>query len=568
MNPAHLLAHFDRISEAPDAIPRLRRFILDLAARGQLVEQKPRDEPATELLKRIQAKKERIAKTGAIRSEHLLPQVEICPYEIPKGWEWTRLGNTGHIFNGNSVSESKKADLSKVTEGYPFIATKDVGYGRDTLAYENGIIVPFDAVGFKVAHAHAVLICAEGGSAGKKNGQTDRDICFGNKLYANEVWPGIHPRFILFLYQTSFFSTEFTARMTGIIGGIARSEFLMLPVPIPPESEQQRIVAKVDELMALCDRLQAVQTERESRRDRLMASALHRLNNGTDPDGFRDHARFYFNHLPRLTTSSEHIQQLRQTILNLAIWGKLVTQDPNDEPASELLKRVQTEKMQLIESGDITKNEKLHIKAKPIPPDYCPSGWNWVRLRDVIWCYRGHNPPKSDFVTSARPGYVRFIQITDFKTDSMAVYVPITRHLKMVYRGEIIMAAYRHVGKVSRHVEGAFNVALCKVNEIGPMNRDFIELLIGTDLVRGELLRASERGHIPSMHSDHLLSLWVPIPPQLEQKRILEKYAELMALCDKLETQLTTTHTESRRLLEAVLHEALSGREDRQFVNR
>ena len=96
--------------------------------------------------------------------------------------------------------------------------------------------------------------------------------------------------------------------------------------------------------MALCDRLEAAQAERESRRDKLAAASLHRLNNGADADEFREHARFHLRHLPRLTTRPEHIQQLRQTILNLAVRGKLVPQDPNDEPASELLKRIQAEK--------------------------------------------------------------------------------------------------------------------------------------------------------------------------------------------------------------------------------
>ena len=103
--------------------------------------------------------------------------------------------------------------------------------------------------------------------------------------------------------------------------------------------------------MALCDRLEAAQAERESRRDKLAAASLHRLNNGADADEFREHARFHLRHLPRLTTRPEHIQQLRQTILNLAVRGKLVPQDPNDEPASELLKRIQAEKQQLITAG-------------------------------------------------------------------------------------------------------------------------------------------------------------------------------------------------------------------------
>ena len=119
-----------------------------------------------------------------------------------------------------------------------------------------------------------------------------------------------------------------------------------ISAPPPPLAEQHRIVAKVDELMALCDQLEAAKTEREQSRDRLVAASLHHLNPPADaeeantPEAFRDHARFIFNHLPRLTTRPAHIKQLRQTILNLAVRGKLVPQDPNDEPAAELLKQV------------------------------------------------------------------------------------------------------------------------------------------------------------------------------------------------------------------------------------
>ena len=136
---------------------------------------------------------------------------------------------------------------------------------------------------------------------------------------------------------------------SGTAQSLTLSELLELPFPLPPLAEQHRIVAKVDELMALCDQLEAAKTEREQSRDRLVAASLHRLNSPADlqnrharpaspaADAFRDHARFVFNHLPRLTTRPEHIKQLRQTILNLAVRGKLVPQDPNDEPAGDCL---------------------------------------------------------------------------------------------------------------------------------------------------------------------------------------------------------------------------------------
>ena len=256
MNADRLLAHYQRIADAPDAIPRLRQFILDLAVRGKLVLQDPKDEPASELLKRIAAEKTQFVKMGRGKKGEPLPTIDETLPCLPKGWLWVRLGETGQIFNGDSVSDIEKLKLQKVTDGRPFIATKDVGYGRASIKYDNGLRVAIGDKQYKTARAQSVLICSEGGSAGKKIGIVDREISFGNKLYANETWEGIAPRYIFYVYQSTIFHESFVDRMTGIIGGIAKSEFLLLPVPLPPFAEQHRIVVKVDELMALCDRLE------------------------------------------------------------------------------------------------------------------------------------------------------------------------------------------------------------------------------------------------------------------------------------------------------------------------
>ena len=114
---------------------------------------------------------------------------------------------------------------------------------------------------------------------------------------------------------------------------IGLGKFRKIPIPVPPFAEQCRIVARLDELMALCDRLEAAKTERENRRNTLAAASLYRLNNGADAAAFRDDVRFYLNHLPHLTVRTEYLKQLRQTILDLAVSGRLVSQYPDDEPA-------------------------------------------------------------------------------------------------------------------------------------------------------------------------------------------------------------------------------------------
>lgn len=251
------------------------------------------------------------------------------------------------------------------------------------------------------------------------------------------------------------------------------------------------------------------------------------------------------------------VKKLRQQLLQDTVQGKLVEQNKKDEPANELLKKIKVEKEKLITEKKTKSEFKHHQKSKKNPPFELPDNWQWVRFSDIAWCFRGHNPSKIHFKKGPENGYVRFIQITDFKTDSQAVYVPISKKLKLVAKGEIVMAAYRHIGKFSREMEGAFNVALCKINNIEPFNRDYLSILIKSNLITGELLAASERGHIPSMHTEHLLSLWVPTPPLAEQNRIVQKFDELMQYCNELEASIKQSESQNEKLLQQVLRESL-----------
>jgi type I restriction enzyme S subunit len=207
----------------------------------------------------------------------------------------------------------------------------------------------------------------------------------------------------------------------------------LFPMALPPVAEQKRIVDRVDELMALCDKLEAAQAKREKRRDRLVAATLHGLNNGdaspapgTHP-AFKDSARFYLNHLPRLTTRPQHIHQLRQTILNLAVRGKLVPQDPNDEPAEELLARIAATKLRLQAQGRIGR-EKL---VDPVETDNLlfeiPKSWRWAKLAELTELITKGSSPKwqgigytseSDgvlFITSENVGNYRLRKLDDLK---------------------------------------------------------------------------------------------------------------------------------------------------------
>ena len=161
----------------------LKNSILQLAVQGKLVPQDPNDEPASALLKQISAEKERLVKEGKIKKEKNLPEIteEDAPFDIPASWRWLRLGDFCAVYNGDSINATVKQEkYSKPCDGWDFIATKDVGFDH-VINYQNGIRIPFQESDFKVAPAGSVLLCMEGGSAGKKIGILDRDVCFGNK---------------------------------------------------------------------------------------------------------------------------------------------------------------------------------------------------------------------------------------------------------------------------------------------------------------------------------------------------------------------------------------------------
>jgi type I restriction enzyme S subunit len=570
MNPERLLQHFDRIAEAPDAIPRLRRFILDLAVRGKLVEQNPKDKSAlsqlalNEQARKETAQKDRRADSGS--QQLLVPEEK---WEVPSSWEWRAIADLVLFIDYRGKTPSK------VEEGIRLITAKNVRKGFISLLPEEFLsesnYVEWMTRG--IPQEGDVLFTTEAPMGNAAVVRLKERFALAQRVINFRSYGALDPDFFVLQLLAEPFQLILDKTATGLTAkGIKAAKLKRLPLAIPPLAEQHRIVAKVDELMALCDQLEAAKTEREQSRDRLVAASLHRLNSPDDtgeddaPDAFRDHTRFYFNHLLRLTTRPEHIKQLRQTILNLAVRGKLVPQDPNDEPAAELLKRIEVEKARLVKEGKIRKQDALPLVIEDDQPFLPPDGWRWERLANVS--RKIHYGFTASANTTVKT--VRLLRITDIQDNSVnwdsvpgcEIADEQVDQFKLE-AGDILIA--RTGGTIGKSflvsqipVTAVFASYLIRVQGSANLYDRYLKLFVESPVYWKQLEDGTRGAGQPNVNGQTLGRMAVSLPPLAEQHRIVAKVDELMALCDQLEVQLTTTEADSRRLLEAVLHEALA----------
>ena len=246
----------------------IRKSILQEAIQGKLVSQDPSDEPASMLLQRIRDEKQRLVKEGKLKQKDVVDSTifrgddnkyyeqvgkqsiditEEIPFEINPSWQWIRLSCVADIYTGNSISESEKKTRFTDVVGRYYIDTKDVGFDN-IVSYNNGVAIPKQYEhGFRIAPNHSILMCIEGGSAGRKIAILNQDVCFGNKLCCFSPFINIG-KFIYYYLQSQSFIDMFNAHKTGIIGGVSIAKVKEILIPLPPIQEQQRIVAQIEKL--------------------------------------------------------------------------------------------------------------------------------------------------------------------------------------------------------------------------------------------------------------------------------------------------------------------------------
>ncbi|WP_246072337.1 restriction endonuclease subunit S [Catenovulum sediminis] len=437
-------------------IKKLRELILELAVRGKLVPQDPNDEPASVLLERIAAEKAQLVKDKKIKKPKALPEIseDEKPFELPEGWRFLRLGEIGYWAIGSGFPQAIQGETGKEVL---VCKVSDMNLeGNDKYIYTTKNSVDFETAKVKKLKIHqkgTVIFPKIGGAIATNK----RRIIFTPTVIDNNCL-GITPYSIfeseyLYLYLKSVDFTYFQAGTS--VPALSQTVLELIALGLPPLSEQKRISNKVNELMSLCDALEA-QTENsitahQTLVEVLLEALLKAPEQGATPEQtaeqFQQNWQRLSEHFDTLFTTTASIDTLKQTILQLAVMGKLVPQNPNDEPAAKLLERIAAEKAQLIKDKKIKKQKPLPEITDEEKPFELPRGWSYTRLDDLCAnVSSGSTPPKSELSESGDIPFLKVynIQNQEIEFKERTLFVTKDAHMSKLNRsilfpGDVIM---------------------------------------------------------------------------------------------------------------------------------
>lgn len=533
MNAEVLLEHFHRLGDAPDAVPRLRQFILDLAMRGKLVVQDQKEEPAAVLLARIDALVSKAVIAGKLRKQVDRIELDDVPYELPSGWRWVHFGRIAEFSAGRTPSRNDHSFWN--TGDYPWVSIADLIDDGEVVETKETVSKKAKSLFGGDPSAQGTMIMSFKLTIGKISR-------LGVDAYHNEAIVSIYPHepeLDGYLFKVLPQCARAGKTKDAIKGAtLNRDSIHNILIPLPPLPEQHRIVAKVDELMALCDRLEAAQQEREQRRTRLTAASWQALTSESDPNA----ARFALEQLPALTNRPQQISALRQTILDLAVRGRLVKQDEKDEPAEVLLKR-------------------LKVAPALDVPFEIPKNWCWATTGSISDARLGKMLDRAKNTGTMRR-YLRNINVRWYDFDMSDVHQMPMKDVELdelrLHSGDVLICEGGYPGRAAvwdeRESEVYFQKALHRIRFPEGVHPLYFTHTLKQSDDSGRLAEYFTGVGIKHFTGRGLASYIFPLPPLAEQMRIVAKVDELMRLCDALEAALVRGEEVKGRLLEAVLH--------------
>lgn len=557
--------HFDTLAEAPNGIQRLRELILDMAVRGKLVPQDPEDKPAQEILEKVKALKvETLTKKRKTKKVEVLEPPE--DLELPDSWVWTNLQELGAVNPKNDLPddlsvgfvpmqmvptdyrqgvEFEERSWQLVKKGFTHFSNGDVGIAKITPCFQNGKAVVFQSL-----------------PNGYGAGTTEL-------LIFRPLQETLIPHYILLFLKSRTFVDEGVDRMTGTAGQqrVPRDYFAGCPVPLPPLAEQKRIVAKVDELMALCDALETAQHTRNTLRQSLRASALDTLMNATSDTELDTAWSFVCDHWDTFSYGSENLTDLRQLILKLAVEGKLIEAQADSIDAQE--KILETIKSQRLSLQLSKKDEKRIIEEFQATTDETKNKGSHITLPARCVCdfiTKGTTPAKSELMDQGDIPYIKVYNIVNNNLNfsykpafiSQEVHENKLKRSK-VLAGDVLMNIVGPpLGKVAivpnTYPEWNLNQALAIFRPMPAIDRKFLYYTLSSfSTLRTVLNETRGTAGQDNLSLEQCRDLRIPLFSLAEQKRIVAKVDELMQLCDQLEENLRQQHQQATALVASTI---------------
>lgn len=556
-----LLSNLNLLATAPGGVAKLRELILTLAVQGKLVPQDQADEPASRLLQKIRAEKDRLIAEGKIKKDKPLAAItdEEKPFELPIGWEWQSLAEIGTWAIGSGFPHEAQG-----REGLPILFAKvsDMNLPGNELEIvrTNHTIddKTVERLRINVHQSGTVIFPKIGGAiATNKRRILVRPTAIDNNCLGITPSAAMSTSYLFLLLS----SIDFTVYQAGTsVPALSQGTLGQIPVGLPPIAEQSRIVARVEELMRLCDALEAKGQLEATQHAQLLSTLLGTLTASATAEELANNWRRMAQHFDLLLDRPQAIDALEQTLLQLAVRGLLVPQDPADEPASVLLQKIRAEKDRLIAEGQIKRDKPLPPITEEEKPFELPVGWEWVRLRELV-TQLGDGLHGTPHYSSAGEYY--FVNGNNLR-DGAIVIKPETKRVdksefekykKPLDETTVLLSINGTLGNVAFY--GGEKVILgksaCYFNLTSGLKKSFVHILLESPDFQGYALKSATGSTIKNLGLKAVGDWPIALPPLAEQSRIVTRVTQLRRLCADLRQHLAERQSVQARLAEALV---------------
>lgn len=557
---APLVRQFDLLATAPGGVARLRELILTLAVLGKLVPQEAGDEPASVLLQRIRAEKDRLIAAGEIKRDKPLASIgDEPPFALPPNWEWTRLGTvTKKITDGTHHSPANFP-----SGDFKYLSAKNIkSWGIDLSDVTYVPAAVHEEIYSRCNPERGdILYIKDGATTGVLTINTlSEPFSLLSSVGVLKPSCGLTSEYLALVMRSPFFYQAVRDGMTGVaITRVTLSKLSVALLPLPPLAEQSRIVTRVEELMRLCDALEQQRQLETAQHAQLLNTLLGTLTDCASPDELAANWQRVSDHFDLLLDRPEAVDALEQTILQLAVRGLLVPQDPADEPASVLLKSIDREKDEQVSAGTIKRDKTPPNIINSEIPHKLPNGWEWVRLGRLanFIDYRGKTPTKTGsgvpLITAknVRQGFINREPREFIAESAHAGWM--TRGFPRI--GDILFTTEAPLGNVAPidiHERFALAQRVICFGLYETKTSEMLTIILRSSWMQKILAEQASGVTAQGIKSARLQLILIPLPPLAEQTRIVARVTQLRDLCTTLRQRLAARQTTQRHLAEAL----------------